>query len=115
VRFARELRNSPEKIKRILVPTAMGEHIPLGQIADIELVEGPAMISSENGMLRAYVLMNVRGRDMVGFVEEASKKVAEEMAGKLPQGYSIQWSGQFENHPFCIPADLPSDGGLLLL
>jgi Cu(I)/Ag(I) efflux system membrane protein CusA/SilA len=97
VRFARELRDSPEAIGRILVPTEDGQYAPLGQIADIQLREGPAMISSENGMLRAYVLMNVRGRDMVGFVEEASRKVAREMAGQLPSGYSIQWSGQFEN------------------
>jgi len=97
VRYFRELRDSPQKIRRILVPTPTGSHIPLGQIAEIKLVEGPAMINSENGMLRAYVLMNVRGRDMVGFVEEASKLVAKKMAGKLPPGYSIQWSGQFEN------------------
>ncbi len=55
------------------------------------------MINSENGLLRAYVLMNVRGRDMVGFVEEASRLVSKKLAGKLPQGYFIQWSGQFEN------------------
>lgn len=97
VRFSRELRDSPEDIGRLLVPTGTGAYVPLGQIADIRTVEGPAMINSENGMLRAYVLMNVRGRDMVGFVEEASRRVAAEMAGKLPSGYSIQWSGQFEN------------------
>ena len=97
VRYLRELRDSPEKIRRILVPTPAGSQVPLGQIAEIRLVEGPAMINSENGMLRAYVLMNVRGRDMVGFVKEASKLVAKKMAGKLPQGYFIQWSGQFEN------------------
>ena len=97
VRYFRELRDSPQKIRRILVPTPTGSYIPLGQIAEIKLVEGPAMINSENAMLRAYVLMNVRGRDMVGFVEEASKLVAKKMAGKLPPGYSIQWSGQFEN------------------
>lgn len=97
VRFLRELRDSPQAIKRILIPTGAGQYIPLGQIASIRMVEGPAMINSENGMLRAYVLMNVRGRDMVGFVEEASRLVAKEMAGKLPQGYSVQWSGQFEN------------------
>jgi len=97
VRYFRELRDSPQKIRRILVPTSTGSYIPLGQIAEIKLVEGPAMINSENGMLRAYVLMNVRGRDLVGFVEEASKLVAKKMAGKLPPGYSIQWSGQFEN------------------
>jgi len=97
VRYFRELRDSPQKIRRLLVPISTGSYIPLGQIAEIKLVEGPAMINSENGMLRAYVLMNVRGRDMVGFVEEASKLVAKKMAGKLPPGYSIQWSGQFEN------------------
>ncbi|MFH1458753.1 MAG: CusA/CzcA family heavy metal efflux RND transporter [Candidatus Omnitrophota bacterium] len=97
VRFSRELRESSEDIKRILVSTPSGKNVPLGEIADVRLIEGPAMISSENGMLRAYVLMNVRGRDMVGFVEEASKLVAQKMAGKLPQGYSLQWSGQFEN------------------
>ena len=97
VRFSRELRDSPEKIKRILVPTPSGSQVPLGQLSDIKLTEGPAMINSENGLLRAYVLMNVRGRDMVGFVKEASKKVALKMKGKLPEGYFIQWSGQFEN------------------
>ncbi len=97
VRYLRELRDSPEKIRRILVPTPTGSQIPLGQIAEVRMVEGPAMINSENGMLRAYVLMNVRGRDMVGFVKEASKLVAKKMAGKLPPGYFIQWSGQFEN------------------
>ena len=91
------MRESSEDIKRILVSTPSGKNVPLGEIADVRLIEGPAMISSENGMLRAYVLMNVRGRDMVGFVEEASKLVAQKMAGKLPQGYSLQWSGQFEN------------------
>lgn len=74
-----------------------GGHVPLAQIAEIKITEGPAMISSENGLLRAYVLMNVRGRDLVGFVEEASKKVGQELAGQLPQGYFVQWSGQFEN------------------
>ncbi|MBI5573049.1 MAG: efflux RND transporter permease subunit [Elusimicrobia bacterium] len=97
VRYLRELRDSPEKIRRVLVPTPFRAQVPLGQIAEIKLVEGPAMINSENGLLRAYVLMNVRGRDMVGFVEEASRLVAKKMAGKLPPGYFIQWSGQFEN------------------
>lgn len=97
VRFSRELRDSPQEIGRVLVPTPSGNYIPLNQVAKINLTEGPAMINSENGMLRAYVLMNVRGRDMVGFVEEASRLVAEKMAGRLPSGYSIQWSGQFEN------------------
>jgi len=67
----------------------------LGQLANIRKVMGPATINSENGLLRAYVLLNVRGRDMIGFVEEAAKVVSEKL--KLPPGYYTNWSGQFEN------------------
>src|SRR3989338_7081930 len=95
VRYARELRDNPESLKRVFVATKDGAQIPITQLADIYFVTGPAMINSENGLLRAYVLMNVRGRDMVGFVEEASKIVKEKL--KLPPGYFIEWSGQFEN------------------
>lgn len=95
VRYLRELRDNPDALKRVLVPAPGGEQIPITQLADIYFVTGPAMINSENGLLRAYVLMNVRGRDMVGFVEEASKRVQKEL--ELPPGYFIQWSGQFEN------------------
>uniref|UniRef100_A0A7C6A8D0 Efflux RND transporter permease subunit n=1 Tax=candidate division WOR-3 bacterium TaxID=2052148 RepID=A0A7C6A8D0_UNCW3 len=97
VRILRELRNDPDKLGRILVPTTEGGYVQLAQIAEIRITEGPAMINSEQGMLRAYVLMNVRNRDIVGFVKEASRVVAQTMADKIPQGYSIQWSGQFEN------------------
>src|SRR3990167_6555774 len=95
VRYLRELRDNPEALKRVFVPTPSGAQVPIIQLADIYFVTGPNMINSENGLLRAYVLMNVRGRDMVGFVEEASKVVKEKV--KLPPGYFIQWSGQFEN------------------
>jgi Cu(I)/Ag(I) efflux system membrane protein CusA/SilA len=95
VRYLRELRDNPEVLKRVFVPSESGAQIPISQLADIYFVTGPAMINSENGLLRAYVLMNVRGRDMVGFVEEASKIVSQKL--KLPPGYFIQWSGQFEN------------------
>ncbi|MBI5144926.1 MAG: efflux RND transporter permease subunit [Candidatus Omnitrophica bacterium] len=95
VRYARELRDNIDNLRRVLVSTKDGAQIPISQLVDIYFVTGPAMINSENGLLRAYVLMNVRGRDMVGFVEEASKVVAREV--KLPQGYFLQWSGQFEN------------------
>jgi Cu(I)/Ag(I) efflux system membrane protein CusA/SilA len=96
VRYARELRDNIDALRRVLVSTKDGAQIPISQLVDIYFVTGPAMINSENGLLRAYVLMNVRGgRDMVGFVEEASKVVAEKI--KLPQGYFLQWSGQFEN------------------
>ena len=64
-------------------------------VADVKIVEGPAMIKSENGMLRNYVQLNVRDRDVVGFVEEAQRVVAQKV--KLPQGMYLAWSGQFEN------------------
>ncbi len=69
--------------------------IPLSQIADVKIVEGPSMIKSENGLLRSYVQLNVRDRDIVGFVEEAQRAVAEKV--KLPAGMYIEWSGQFEH------------------
>ena len=69
--------------------------IPLSTVADVRIVEGPAVIKSENGMLRNYVQLNVRDRDIVGFVEEAQRVVAQKV--KLPPGMYVQWSGQFEN------------------
>ena len=69
--------------------------IPITEVADIKVVEGPSVIKSENGMLRAYVQLNVRDRDIVGFVEEAQRAVAEQV--KLPTGFFIEWSGQFEH------------------
>jgi Cu(I)/Ag(I) efflux system membrane protein CusA/SilA len=95
VRYSRELRDDFDSLKRIMVSGMGGVAVPIGQVADIKKVMGPSMINSENGLLRAYVLLNVRGRDVIGFVEEASKIVAQKV--KLPGGYFIQWSGQFEN------------------
>lgn len=69
--------------------------IPLAAVADIRVVPGPSMIKSENGLLRSYVQLNVRGRDGVGFVEEARRVVAEKV--ELPTGYYLEWSGQFEH------------------
>lgn len=70
-------------------------YIPLGQLANIEMVPGPPMISSENAQLRSIVYLNVRGRDMGSFVTEAKEVLENEIA--LPQGYTLQWSGQWEN------------------
>ncbi|NQT28967.1 MAG: efflux RND transporter permease subunit [Candidatus Saganbacteria bacterium] len=95
VRYSRELRDNIEALGRILVSSPAGVRVPISQVAKIKRVMGPAMINSENGLLRAYVLLNVRGRDMVGFVEDASRIVAKQV--KLPPGYFIKWSGQFEN------------------
>ncbi|MGH9368262.1 MAG: efflux RND transporter permease subunit, partial [Thermoanaerobaculia bacterium] len=101
VRYARELRDDIGHIGRILVP-AMGSggnagmaQVPLAQIADMGFEPGPSMISSENGLLRERVFLNVRGRDVGSFVDEAKKAVAEKV--RLEPGYFIQWSGQYEH------------------
>ncbi|MBI3012445.1 MAG: efflux RND transporter permease subunit, partial [Elusimicrobia bacterium] len=95
VRYARELRDNLPKLRRVLVPTMSGAQIPLEQIADISLSYGPAMIRDENGMLSGYVYVDLMGRDIGGYVEEAKKIVQEKLT--LPTGYSLIWSGQYEN------------------
>jgi len=95
VRYARELRDDLPKLRRVLVPTMSGAQIPLEQLADIRLATGPAMIRDENGMLAGYVYVDIAGRDVGSFVEEAKKVVDKEL--KVPTGYSLVWSGQFEN------------------
>jgi copper/silver efflux system protein len=92
VRYAPEFRNDPDRIANVLVGA---QQIPLGSLARIDLEKGPFMISSENGLLRATVLLNVRGRDIGGFVDEAKEQIAARVA--LPAGYFFQWSGQYEN------------------
>lgn len=95
VRYMREMRDTPEAIRNVLVSGMNGTQVPLGQIADIKIVDGPAMISSENGLLRGLVLLNVRGRDVGSFIDEARQTVARSVA--LPSGYFVEWSGQYEN------------------
>ncbi|HLD56116.1 MAG TPA: efflux RND transporter permease subunit, partial [Candidatus Omnitrophota bacterium] len=95
VRYSRELRDDIEKLKRVLVPTMSGQQIPITQLADIRLVSGPAMIRNENGLLAGYVYVDMAGRDIGTYVEEAKKIVAKEL--KLPAGYALLWSGQYEN------------------
>ncbi|MGE5734578.1 MAG: efflux RND transporter permease subunit [Acidobacteriota bacterium] len=95
VRYARDYREDPAALGRVLVTASNGAQIPLAEVADIQLVMGPTMISSENGLLRGTVLMNVRGRDVGGFVAEAQRAVARHV--KMPQGYYVEWSGQYEN------------------
>jgi Cu(I)/Ag(I) efflux system membrane protein CusA/SilA len=95
VRYAPEYRADAEALGQILVATSSGAQIPLSQVARIEHARGPAMISSENGLLLATVLLNVQGRDVGGFVEEARAAVARDVA--LPAGYYVAWSGRWEN------------------
>src|SRR5436190_14626624 len=95
VRYAPEYRSDPAALAGVLVTAPNGTQVPLGQVAEIRHVSGPSMIASENGLLVVTVLLNVRGRDVGSFVEEARKIVAETV--KLPQGSYIEWSGQYEN------------------
>jgi Cu(I)/Ag(I) efflux system membrane protein CusA/SilA len=124
IRYARVSREDEESIRRLLVSpqmwsarpemasltaTTSGEShavtpphtgaqrplVPLAAVAEVRITEGPAMIKSENGRLLNYVTLNVRGRDIVGFVEEARRAVAQKV--KLPEGVSIAWSGEFEH------------------
>jgi Cu(I)/Ag(I) efflux system membrane protein CusA/SilA len=95
VRYLRGLRDDMPDLERVLVATPDGMQIPLVQIADIQMKTGPAMIRNENGMKAAYVFVDVAGRDIGGYVKEAKQKV-EEKLGPTP-GYTLQWSGQYEN------------------
>ena len=95
VRYAAQYRDSVEALRSILVAAPSGAQMPLGQLAEIRQVAGPAMISSENGLLVVTVLLNVRGRDVGSFVEEARRVVKETVP--LPKGSYIEWSGQYEN------------------
>jgi heavy metal efflux system protein len=95
VRLPEESRNSVETIGNILVPSTGGANIPLSQLAQIALSEGPAQISREDGLRRIGIEMNISGRDMGSFVAEARRKIAEKV--KLPSGYYLTWGGQFEN------------------
>ena len=95
LRYARDFRDDVNRLARVLVTADNGVNVPLGQIADIEFRSGPAMIRDENGLLSGYVYVDISGVDVGGYVKEAKKLVAEEL--KLPPGYTLQWSGQYEN------------------
>jgi len=94
VRYARELRDNLSKLSRVLVPTPSGAQVPLIQLADIRLQTGPPMIKNEQGFLAGFLYVDVSGRDMGNYVDEAKRIVAEKV--KLPAGYNLIWSGQYE-------------------
>jgi len=95
VRYPRELRDDPERLGRVLVPTPTSAQVPLAQLADVQLLQGPSMLRDENGFLAGYVYVDIAGRDVGSYVEEAKRRV--ESAVTLPAGYSLTWSGQYEN------------------
>jgi len=95
VRYLRDYRSDPDKLARVLVPAMDGPaQIPLSQLALIRTVSGPGMLRDENGMLNGYVYVDVSGRDVGGYVEEAKASVRKNI--QLPPGYSLVWSGQYE-------------------
>jgi len=96
VRFAQDFRDKIGKLKRMQLQTMDYGPIPLSAVADISITEGPPMISSENAMLRGTLLFNVRERDL-GSTVNAAKKRLEDAVKKLPKGYFLNWSGQYEN------------------
>ncbi|HEY4563516.1 MAG TPA: efflux RND transporter permease subunit, partial [Thermoanaerobaculia bacterium] len=95
VRYPRELRDDPARLARVLVATPTGAQVPLAQVADLQIVRGPAMLRDENGFLAGYVYVDIAGRDIGGWVEEAKRVVRNHVS--LPTGQSLQWSGQYEN------------------
>lgn len=95
-RYGQDFRNNLESLKRLQVQTMNFGPIPLEAVAEIKLSDGPPMINSENAMLRGTVLFNVRERDLGSTVKEAQERL-NQMITKLPKGYFLEWSGQWEN------------------
>ena len=95
VRYPRDLRDDPRAIaEQVLVPTPGGAMVPLGQVAKVSLTGGPPSIRTEDAQLVAYVYVDMQGRDIGGYVDDATRAVREKV--QLPQGYRVEWSGQFE-------------------
>jgi Cu(I)/Ag(I) efflux system membrane protein CusA/SilA len=95
VRYPRALRDDPQAIaSQVLVPTMGGAMVPLGQVASVRVTRGPPSIRTENAQPVAYIYVDLQGRDLGGFVEEARRRVAEQV--RMPPGYHVEWSGQFE-------------------
>ncbi len=94
VRYPRELRDNAQKLREIVVPTMSGLQIPLGQVAQVSVVQGPMAVKTDDAFPVTTVYVDIEGRDLGGYVREAQRVVAAQL--KLPPGYSLTWSGQFE-------------------
>jgi Cu(I)/Ag(I) efflux system membrane protein CusA/SilA len=95
VRYMRDFRSDTEALLRVLVPASEGQRqIPLGELASVKVATGPAMIRDEDGLLTSYVFVDVAGRDISSYVDEASRVVRQQV--KVPPGYAVLWSGQYE-------------------
>jgi Cu(I)/Ag(I) efflux system membrane protein CusA/SilA len=95
IRYPRELRDNVDRLPEVLVPTPSGAQIPIAQIADIKKVTGPSMLRDENGMLAGYVFVDLSSSDIGGYVDKAKEIVNKGL--QVPTGYSLVWSGQYEN------------------
>ncbi len=95
VRYKRELRDDPDRLKRVLIPTPTGAQIPLGQIAEMVVTQGPPSIADEAGALAGLVSVSVSGRDLRGYVLDAQRAVRDRVT--LPSGYRLVWTGQYEH------------------
>jgi len=95
IRYPRELRDNVDRLREVLVPTPSGAQIPIAQIADIRKVTGPSMLRDENGMLAGYVFVDLSSSDIGGYVDKAKEIVSQGL--QVPTGYSLAWSGQYEN------------------
>ena len=94
LRYGAELRDSPEKLRRILVPAPTGAQVPITQLADIRIIKGPPVIKSENARNTAWIYIDITGIDIGTYVKKAQQIVREKI--ELPPGYSMIWSGQYE-------------------
>ncbi len=94
LRYPRELRDQPEALRRVLIPTPDGAQIPIAEVADIELRRGPPVIKSEEARPNAWIYVDIKTSDIGGFVAKAKHVLAESV--EIPPGYTVSWSGQFE-------------------
>ncbi len=94
VRYPRELRDNPQKLREIVIPSMTGAQIPLGQVADVHVAQGPMTVKTEDAFPVTTVTVDVAGRDVGSYVREAQRLVAKRVT--LPPGYRLTWSGQFE-------------------
>jgi cobalt-zinc-cadmium resistance protein CzcA len=116
LRYPEGKRDSLAAVEAIRVRTQSGAWVPLGQVAEVAVVEGPSQISRENGLRRIGVECNISGRDLGGFVAEARRAIARGVS--LPPGYFLEWGGQFENQERAmrrLAVILPATIGLVLL
>ncbi len=94
LRYPRELRDDPERLERVLIPTPTGQQIPLALVAEISTRRGPPVIKSENARPNAWIYVDIKTSDIGSFVTKAKQALAEQV--DIPPGYTINWSGQFE-------------------